>query len=65
MNSKCSINNYEGRLSKPRDASIVFTARRYASAVLAMGLCLSVRLSVRHKSVFYRMDERIKLVFSI
>jgi len=35
----------------------VFTARCYASAVLAMGLCLSVRpsvcLSVRHKSVFY------------
>jgi len=34
-----------------------FTARCYASAVLAMGLCLSVRLSlcpfVRHKSVFY------------
>ena len=29
------------------------TARCYASAVLAMALCLSVRLSVRHKSVFY------------
>ena len=33
------------------------TARCYASAVLAMGLCPSVRLSlcpsVRHKSVFY------------
>jgi len=33
---------------------IVFTARCYASAVLAMGLCLSVCLSVSHKSVFYR-----------
>jgi len=36
---------------------LVFTARCYASAVLAMALCLSVRLSVclsvRHKSVFY------------
>ena len=36
----------------------VFTARCYASAVLAMALCPSVRpfvclLSVRHKSVFY------------
>jgi len=34
--------------------SPIFTARCYASAVIAMGLCLSVRLSVRHKSVFYR-----------
>ena len=33
---------------------IFFTTRCYASAVLAMGLCLSVCLSVRHKSVFYR-----------
>ena len=36
---------------------LIFTARCYASAVLAMTLCLSVRpsvcLSVRHKSVFY------------
>jgi len=31
----------------------VFTARCYASAVLAMALCLSVCLSVRHKPVFY------------
>ena len=30
----------------------VFTARCYASAVLAMALCLSVR----HKSVFYGND---------
>ena len=40
--------------SAPRSRSIVFTARCYASAVLAMGLCLSVCLSVRHKSEFYR-----------
>jgi len=33
--------------------SLVFTARCYASAVLAMALCPSVRLSVRHKSGFY------------
>jgi len=38
---------------------LIFTARCYASAVLAMALCLSVCvcpsvcLSVRHKSVFY------------
>jgi len=31
----------------------VFTARCYASAVLAMGLCLSVSVSVCHKSEFY------------
>ena len=31
----------------------VFTARCYASAVLAMALCPSVCLSVRHKSQFY------------
>jgi len=38
-------------------SSSVFTARCYASAVLAMALCLSVcpsvRSFVRHKSVFY------------
>jgi len=34
-------------------SSLVFTARCYASAVLAMALCLSVRPSVRHKSEFY------------
>ena len=37
---------------------IVFTARRYASAVLAVILCPSVRpslrLSVRHKSELYK-----------
>ena len=32
---------------------LVFTARCYASAVLAIALFLSVCLSVRHKSVFY------------
>jgi len=31
----------------------VFTARCYASAVLAMGLCLCLCLSVCHKSEFY------------
>ena len=31
----------------------IFTARCYASAVLAMALCLSVRPSVCHKSEFY------------
>jgi len=32
---------------------VLFTARCYASAVLAMTLCPSVCPSVRHKSVFY------------
>jgi len=39
------------------DFNAIFTARCYASAVLAMALCPSVcpsvRLSVRHKSEFY------------
>ena len=30
----------------------IFTARRYANAVYAVVVCLSVRLSVCHKSVF-------------
>jgi len=34
--------------------SVVFTTRRYASAVYVMALCLSVRLSVYHKPVFYQ-----------
>jgi len=33
--------------------SVLFTARCYASVVLAMALCPSVRQSVRHKPVFY------------
>jgi len=37
-----------------KEQSKLFTARCYASAVLAIGLCPSVCLSVRHKSVFYR-----------
>ena len=44
-------------ISQMASQSVVFTARCYASAVLAMALCLSVRpsvcLSVRHKPVFY------------
>ena len=31
-----------------------YTARRYASAVYAVTVCPSVRLSVCHKSVFYQ-----------
>ena len=33
--------------------SLLFTARCYASGVLAMALCPSVSPSVRHKSEFY------------
>ena len=32
----------------------IFTARRYASAVLAVIVCLSVRPSVCHKSELYK-----------
>jgi len=43
------------KLDKNSVISAVFTARCYAYAVLAMGLCLSVRVRVRvcHKSEFY------------
>jgi len=37
----------------PSVCDVVFTARCYASAVLAMALCPYVRPSVRHKSEFY------------
>ena len=43
---------------------VIFTARCYASAVLAMGLCLSVRLSVTSRSST-KMAERIELVFGM
>jgi len=44
----------EGRyIYSVNDFLTIFTARCYASAVLAMALCPSVRPSVRHKSVFY------------
>jgi len=33
---------------------LVFTARRYASAVYAVVVCQSVRLSVRHKLALYQ-----------
>ena len=43
------------RLNRCGDIAIfvIFTARCYASAVLAMGLCLSVCVCVCHKSEFY------------
>ena len=37
-------------------SSVAFSARRYASAVYAVVVCLSVRPSVRHKPVLYRKD---------
>ena len=40
--------------SKVRHTDLVFTARRYASAVLAVIVYLSVRLSVCHKSELYK-----------
>jgi len=49
-----------GLIERPRglcaswDLSRVFTARCYASALLAVGLCLSVSVRLSPKSVFYR-----------
>jgi len=34
--------------------AVVFTARRYVSAVYAVIMCLSVRLSVCHKPALYK-----------
>ena len=42
---------------------LCFTARSYASAVLAMALCPCLCLSVRHKSVFYRNGWANRAVF--
>ena len=42
-----------GRLTLRFTVHLVFTARCYASAVLAMGLCLCLSVSVCHKSEFY------------
>ena len=46
------------RRTTTRKIEIIFTARRYASAVLAVIVCPSVRLSVcpsvRHKSELYK-----------
>ena len=41
-----------------RIAADIFTARRYASAVLAVIVCLCVCLSVRHKPVLYQNGYR-------
>jgi len=52
----CIRNIRTTRIYKHTD-SFIFTMRCYASAVLAMALCLSicltVRLSIHHKSEFY------------
>jgi len=39
--------------SESSQPAMIFTAPRYASAVWAVSVCLSVRLSVSHKSAFY------------
>ena len=50
--------NIRGKTTNFSGAELVFTARRYASAVLAVIVCLSVCLSVRwsvcHKSELYK-----------
>ena len=50
QNGKYTFNTREKMRLK---FSHVFTARCYASAVLAMALCPSVRVRVCHKSEFY------------
>ena len=49
-----STNSFHASHLLSRRRISVCTARCYASAVLAMALCPSVCLSVRHKSVFYQ-----------
>ena len=46
------------------ETNYILTARRYASAVLAMGLCLSVRLSVTSRCSI-ETAGRIELVFGM
>jgi len=38
----------------------VFTARRYATAVYAVVVCLTVRLSVRHKPALYQNGQIVE-----
>jgi len=40
-----------------RTPCTIFAAQRYASAVYAMDLCLSVWPSIRHKSEFYQKGK--------
>jgi len=47
----CCILTVQCSLHEP-----IFTARRYASAVLAVIMCLSVRLSVRRLSVRHKSE---------
>ena len=51
-------------VTSARFAVFVFTARCYASAVLAMALCPSVRLSVTSRSST-KTAERIELMFGL
>ena len=46
-NTLCVLFFSATKVTKHRGTTPVFTARRYASAVLAVIVCLSVRLSVR------------------
>ena len=46
------------------ETNYILTARCYASAVLAIGLCLSVRLSVTSRCSI-EADGRIELVFGM
>ena len=53
-----AMHTLQRRLLWGTEANYIFTARRYASAVLAvivcLSVCLSVRQSVRHKSELYK-----------
>jgi len=54
-NGKLDIEEFAGFYAEAKAMSvvIVFTARRYANAVYAMALCLSVNLSVRLSVTYY------------
>ena len=59
-----SLDRFGFILSKLVLLDLLFTARCYASAVLAMGLCPSIPLSVTSRCSI-ETAERIELVFGI
>jgi len=51
---KIILKPYSAHTSNKQMTQLIFTARRYASAVLDVIVCPSVCLSVCHKPVLYR-----------
>ena len=52
------VNNITKRVLPHLVSKSVFTGRRYASAIYALVVCLSVRPSVRHKPALYQTAKR-------